>query len=139
MTSALLHFRDHFWVFTGSLLLSAASVLGILCFHIYLGNLLKIPLSYGQYFFIIPLALTVSAVPLLPGGIGTGQVAFFTLFKWVGVPDPELGGTLCTLVQIYTILYNCLGAIFYLKAKRRSHSPKEKSSIGPLKVPSPCL
>ncbi|MBM4304554.1 MAG: flippase-like domain-containing protein [Deltaproteobacteria bacterium] len=139
ITSALLNFRDHFWFFTGSLLLSAASVLGILCFHIYLGSLLKIPLSFGQCFFIIPLALTVSAVPLLPGGIGTGQVAFFTLFKWMGVPDPELGGTLCTLVQIYTILYNCLGAVFYLKTKQRNHSLKEKASIAPLKAPSPCL
>ncbi|MFM8314752.1 MAG: lysylphosphatidylglycerol synthase transmembrane domain-containing protein [Deltaproteobacteria bacterium] len=139
MTHAMMNFRHHFWGFSASIALSATSVLGIIFFHIYLGNLLQIPLSYGQYFFIIPLALTVSAVPLLPGGIGTGQVAFFTLFKWMGVSDPELGGTLCTLMQIYTILYNCLGAIFYLKSKRRIPSTLGKTDLSPIGTPSPCL
>ena len=139
MTSAMIKFREHFGGFCAAIILSALSVLGIILFHIYLGNLLRVPLSIGQYFFIIPIALTVSAVPLLPGGIGTGQVAFFTLFKWMGVPDPELGATLCTLMQIYTILYNCLGAIFYLKSKRRIPSTLGKTDLSPIGTPSPCL
>ena len=139
MTSAMMKFREHLGGFCATIVLSALSVLGIILFHIYLGNLLRVPLSVGQYFFIIPIALTVSAIPLLPGGIGTGQVAFFTLFKWMGVPDPELGATLCTLMQIYTILYNCLGAIFYLKSKRRIPKSIEKTSLGHLGSPSPCL
>jgi len=96
-------------------------------------------MSYGQYFFVVPLALTVSAVPLLPGGIGTGQVAFFTLFKWMGVSDPELGGTLCTLMQIYTILFNCLGAAFYLKSKRKVPTNLPTDNFSNLGSPSPCL
>lgn len=139
ITSAMMRFRDHFWPFMATIVLSALSILGSVLFHVYLGHLLKLPLSFGQYFFIIPLAVTVSAVPLLPGGIGTGQVAFFTLFKWMGMPDPELGGTLCTIMQIYTILYNCLGAIFYLKSKRKIPTEPSKSSLSQLGTPSPCL
>lgn len=139
ITSSMMNFRAHFGTFMATILLSSLSILGSIFFHIYLGKLLKIPLSFGQYFFIIPLAVTVSAVPLLPGGIGTGQVAFFTLFKWMGVPDPELGGTLCTIMQIYTILYNCLGAIFYLKSKRKNPTATNKSVLSQLGTPSPCL
>lgn len=139
MTSSMMNFRHHFGTFMLTLFLSAVSILGAIVFHVYLGSLLHIPLSVGQYFFVIPLAVTVSAVPLLPGGIGTGQVAFYTLFKWMGVPDPELGGTLCTVIQIYTILYNCLGAVFYLKSKRKIPSETNKSALGPIGSPSPCL
>lgn len=90
----------------------------ILLFRIQ-GELIGIPLTFSQYFFVIPVALTVSAVPLLPGGIGVGQVAFFTLFQWIGLTNPGQGSTLCTAVQIYTILFNCFGAIFYVRFKRQ--------------------
>lgn len=108
--------------------LSALSILSSIIFHSIQGKLLGASLSLAQYFVIVPLAATVSAVPLLPGGIGTGQVAFFTLFKWMGIDNPELGGTLCTLIQIYTILFNCLGYIFYLRFKKTPHSSSSYSS-----------
>jgi host factor-I protein len=86
--------------------------------------------SFDQYVVLLKNTVTQmvykhaisTAVPLLPGGIGVGQVAFFTLFQWANVPNPELGSTLCTLMQVYTILFNCLGAIFYVKYKKK---PKE--------------
>ena len=139
ITQSVMVFRKHPLTILACVCLSALSVLGTVLFHCYLGSLLNIPLSYAQYFFVVPLALTVSAIPLLPGGIGTGQVAFFTFFKWMGVSDPELGGTLCTLMQIYTILFNCLGAIFYLKSKRKTSTPISTGNITNLGSPSPCL
>lgn len=111
-------YQNHLRVILISLLLSAGSILGINIFYYLQGKGLGIPMGLAQYFFVAPIAIVVSAVPLLPGGIGTGQVAFFTLFTWMGMPDPEQGSTLCTAVQIYTVLFNCLGAIFYLKFKR---------------------
>ncbi|MFM8270557.1 MAG: lysylphosphatidylglycerol synthase transmembrane domain-containing protein [Pseudomonadota bacterium] len=101
-----------------ALFLSALSIFAAIYFHSLQGQLIGASLSLVQYFAIVPLAMIASAVPLLPGGIGTGQVAFFTLFKWAGIKNPEMGGTLCTLVQIYTILFNCLGYFFYLRFKR---------------------
>jgi uncharacterized protein (TIRG00374 family) len=102
-----------------ALVLSSASILAnILLFKIQ-GNALGISLSLTQYFFVVPIALVVSAIPVLPGGLGVGQVAFYTLFQWVGASDPGQGGTLCTLIQVYTLLFNCTGAIFYLKFKKK--------------------
>jgi glycosyltransferase 2 family protein len=111
-------YQHHIRVIGVSLFLSAASIFGINIFYYLQGSALGIPMSLSQYFFVAPIAIVVSAVPLLPGGIGTGQVAFFTLFQWMGMPDPGQGSTLCTAVQIYTVLFNCLGAFFYMKFKR---------------------
>lgn len=110
-------------------LLSTLSICSSIYFYSLQGTQLGANLSLEQYFAIVPLAVTVSAVPLLPGGIGTGQIAFFTLFKWMGVSNPELGGTLCTLVQIYTILFNCIGYFFYLRFKRLPSEVKKNFSI----------
>ncbi len=139
ITDSIMTFKDQFPTVAASILLSIFSVLGTILFNIYLGNLLNINLTYAQYFFIIPLALTASAIPLLPGGLGTGQVAFFTLFKWMGAPNPELGATLCTLLQVYTILFNCSGAICYLKSKRKGTPTSSKETFSNFSSPTPCL
>jgi uncharacterized protein (TIRG00374 family) len=110
-------------------ILSTLSISSSVFFYYLQGNHLGAGLNLEQYFVIVPLAVTVSAVPLLPGGIGTGQIAFFTLFKWMGVSNPELGGTLCTLVQIYTILFNCLGYVFYLQYKKLPADLKKNFTI----------
>lgn len=115
---AILLYRSKHFTVLASVGLSALSILGtILLFRIQ-GNTIGITLDTAHYFFIVPIGLTVSAIPLLPGGIGVGQVAFFSLFQWTGASNPEQGATLCTLMQVYTILFNCVGAIFYLKYKR---------------------
>lgn len=118
LAEATLLYRHHLKVVVGCLVLSALAVVMMTLFLRYLGLKLGVELETAQYFFVVPLALTASAIPILPGGIGVGQVAFYTLFLWVGVPNPDLGGTLSTLHQIYVISFNCLGAVFYLRYKR---------------------
>lgn len=108
-------------------LVSAVSFTTMILFFKFEGNMLGIDMGLGQYFFVIPLAMVASAIPLLPGGIGVGQVAFFTLFQWVGYPTPDQGGALCTLFQIYTILFNCLGAFFYIRFRRKPQEAKTSS------------
>jgi glycosyltransferase 2 family protein len=118
-------YRQHRPVVGWAIFLSAISIFGTTLLYSLQGNNLGIETDFAHYFFVVPVGLTISAVPLLPGGIGVGQVAFFTLFKWTGMPNPEQGATLCTLLQVYTILFNCLGAVFYLKFKRK---PREMTS-----------
>jgi len=118
--AALLLYRKHFKVIFFGMIFSAFNILSITLLFAYLGNALGIELALSKYFFVVPLGLVATGVPLLPGGIGVGQVAFFTLFSWAGLSNPELGGTLCTLWQIYFILFNCTGAFFYFKFKRRN-------------------
>lgn len=117
--SALLY-RNHAGTILWATLLSAISILGVNLFFSQLGGYIGIPMDLPHYFFVVPLALVASAVPLLPGGIGTGQVAFYTLFLWMGMSNPDQGGTLCTVYQIYSILFNCLGAVFYFRFKRKA-------------------
>lgn len=112
-------YRHHMGTVLGALALSAASIFGNTVMFKLLGDTLGIPLSLTHYFFVVPIGLTVSALPLLPGGIGVGQVAFFTLFQWAGLQNPEQGATLCTLVQVYTVLFNCIGAFFYVRFRRQ--------------------
>ncbi|MBY0370072.1 flippase-like domain-containing protein [bacterium] len=119
---ATMLYRNHLRAVLASLALSATSIFGMTLLFKILGDALGIPLALSQYFFVVPIGLTVSAAPLLPGGLGVGQVAFYTLFQWAGLENPEQGATLCTLIQIYTILFNCIGAFFYVRF-RRSPSP----------------
>lgn len=119
MFDATFQYHRHGGIIASAVLLSFISILGMNLLYFFQGQALDVDLSIAQYFFIVPVAMTVTAVPLLPGGIGVGQVAFFTLFQWIGSKSPEQGATLCTLLQIYTILFNFTGIFFYLRFKRR--------------------
>ena len=119
LAEGTLAYRGEVRVVGQSLLLSAISIFGMNLLYKVQGDLLGIPMDLAHYFFIVPITMVVSAVPILPGGIGVGQVAFYKLFQWCGMANPEQGATLCTVMQIYTILFNCTGAVFYLKFKRQ--------------------
>lgn len=125
---ALLLYRNEVPTVLKSVLFSALNVLLLSSLWAIHGMAMGIEITLAQYFFIVPVGLTVSAIPLLPGGIGVGQVAFFTLFSWLGVKNPEQGGTLCTLLQVHLILFNCLGAYFYLRFK--SSRPVKELATG---------
>lgn len=125
LDSALLY-RDHLRPIILATFVSALSVLCLNLLFYFLGRSIGIPMDLPHYFFVVPLAMTASAIPLLPGGIGTGQVAFYTLFKWMQMGDPDQGSTLCTVYQVYTILFNCMGAFFYLRFKKQPRSTNSK-------------
>lgn len=128
-------YRDHLSTMLLAAVLSAVSFTAMIVMYKVEGNALGIEMGLGEYFFVIPLAVTVSAVPLLPGGIGVGQVAFFKLFEWSGYADPQQGATLCTLIQFYTILFNCLGAVFYVFFPRRTGSESFQEGEAPSEKP----
>lgn len=118
ITEALLLYRKHTGTVVIAIGLSALSILGTTLLFSIQGSSSGIQMDLAHYFFVVPIGITVSAVPLLPGGIGVGQVAFYTIFQWTGA-NPEQGATLCTLMQVYTLVFNFCGGIFYLKYKRQ--------------------
>lgn len=123
-------YRKHLRTLLLALVLSAINIFSIISLFMIQGASLGIDMELSKYFMVVPIGITVSAIPLLPGGIGVGQVAFFKLFQWLGASNPELGGTLCTLMQVYVMMFNCIGAVFYLKYKRRPKEiPETLSSI----------
>lgn len=119
---AILLYRKKLPTILGGIAFSFLNVLGVTLLFYFLGRHLGIELELSKYFFVVPLGLVASGIPLLPGGIGVGQVAFFTLFQWSGLANPEQGGTLCTLYQIYFVLFNCTGSLIYLRFKRKNRS-----------------
>jgi uncharacterized membrane protein YbhN (UPF0104 family) len=119
-------------LFGKSLFLSFLGLSSYIFFCILVGQGLGIQMPMRAYFMIVPLGLVASALPFLPLGIGVGQVAFYHLFLWCNYPDPSQGSTLCTAIQCYGILFNCLGIFFYFRFKSKQElNPK----LGEVHIP----
>jgi len=126
---AALLYRRHAKIILYSIALSTLSVFVSILLYQFLGDALGINLTLTHYLFLVPIVMIVSAIPLLPGGIGLGQVAFFTLFQWMGSLEPDKGGALCSVFQVYVLLFNCLGAIFYFKYKHEGQIAPRKQEF----------
>lgn len=70
-------------------------------------------------FVVVPLGLLVTAIPIMPAGVGTGHVAFSGLFHFLG---SERGADLFSLFILSQLVTGCLGGLVYLRF--RSHEPR---------------
>jgi uncharacterized protein (TIRG00374 family) len=70
-------------------------------------------LTLNMFFFVIPLGLIATAVPVSPGGVGVGQAVFLALFTWYQGSQSTLGPTLITINQVVMAIFSCFGAVFY--------------------------
>lgn len=77
-----------------------------------------------RFFFLIPLGLIATAIPVSPGGIGVGQAVFLALFTWYGGLEPSLGPTLITIYQVMTALISLIGAVLYFMRKSHGAVPE---------------
>lgn len=81
------------------------------------------PPSFLIFFALCCFGFVASALPIMPGGIGVGQYAFYALFAPI---SPELGQstiTAITTLQIFLLLYAIVGGIIF------SLNPKNKKEI----------
>ena len=69
-------------------------------------------------YVVVPLGLLVTAIPVAPGGIGTGNIAFLYFFHLLG---SERGGDIYSLVALSNILIGAIGGVVYFRFK--SHDP----------------
>lgn len=67
--------------------------------------------SFLQYFALVPVANIVSAVPLMPGGWGLGELIYRFLFDLVGA-TPALGVAVSVFFRICQTLLGLLGGLF---------------------------
>lgn len=75
-------------------------------------------LALSAYFFLVPVGLVTTSLPLSPGGVGVGQAAFYFLFHlYTGQPTQE-GPTAITALQITQFVWGLFGAYFYLRSGR---------------------
>lgn len=73
-------------------------------------------LSVRLLYVVVPLGLLVTAIPVMPAGVGTGHVAFAYLFKLL---DSEAGGNVFSLFALTNILVGMIGGIVYLRFKAK--------------------
>jgi glycosyltransferase 2 family protein len=77
-------------------------------------------LDIKTLFFIVPIGLITTAIPLAPAGLGIGQAAFLKLFEWsLGYPS-TIGADAITIVQVLSITIFSAGAYFYLAYKKKN-------------------
>ena len=82
------------------------------------------------YVYAVPLSFIFMAIPIAPGGIGTGQVAALGLFSWGLGQETQVGPAVVSAFQVIGILWGLLGVIFYLQIKtdfKNSLSNRDKS------------
>lgn len=100
-----------------TLLLSLFSNGLVVLFFWQIGLLLQDHLSLWQHLLLDPLALSLNAVPLTPGGIGMAEGAFAMLFEQAGSHLGAMLAIIGRIVQYLVIL--CLGGITVLFYKRK--------------------
>ncbi|MCP4297111.1 MAG: flippase-like domain-containing protein [Proteobacteria bacterium] len=66
--------------------------------------------------FIMPIGLISTAIPISPGGIGVGHMAFESLYSIVGISG---GANIFNLYIIIQLLVNLCGGFVYLGYKRK--------------------
>lgn len=76
---------------------------------------LEVPLSLSTVYFAVPLGMMVSAAPIAPAGIGVGQVAMFSFFQMLNAPDPNIGTTGITVIQLMLFAWGILGSYYYIR------------------------
>ncbi len=113
----LRHYQGHGSAVAGALLLSAfmhilVSTGGIL-FARALGEG-SIPAS--SVFVVVPLGFLVTAIPIMPAGVGTGHAAFSALFKLIG---SERGADIFNLYILVQLISSGIGGLVYLRFRAR--------------------
>jgi len=68
----------------------------------------------------VPLGLLVTAIPVLPAGVGTGHVAFAYLFQLFG---SQRGADVYTLLALTNIFIGALGGLVYLRFRAKDPLP----------------
>lgn len=77
----------------------------------------NVPLA--AFMFVIPIGFLATALPISPGGIGVGQMAFFYLFNIVLQRRTEIGSLTITAFQAFNLAYGLIGALLYVFVRDR--------------------
>ena len=105
-----------------SVALQSSVVLMSLCLaHALLGE----PFHWPTFFFVIPVANVLVALPINPpGAVGTAEAIYGKLFEYAGVPH---GALLCVLQRFTFVLWALFGLVFYLRRRANINEAVEEA------------
>jgi hypothetical protein len=78
--------------------------------------------------FLVPLGFLATALPVSPGGIGVGQVAFAELFRIASNGAYDFGANAYTVFQAVQILGSLCGFVFYLAQRQEIRAMTESAA-----------
>ena len=112
-------YRDQHKYLTWALLLSFINhAMNITAFYIITRALGFDLLGVYAYFFIVPIGMITTAIPITPAGIGIGQAAFLKLFEWSLGAKTTVGADAITIWQALSIIIFMIGGYFYITYRR---------------------
>lgn len=114
-----LKIRTLSWVFSTSLV---AQVLSISFIYVVVRQFTESPPSFLIFFPLACFAFMASAIPVTPGGIGFGQVAFYTIFS---VIDKDVANSVVigvSLMQFFQLIYSLPGAYLFMTSRKKYES-----------------
>lgn len=115
------HYHNHRWTVVKALLLSMMIQICIgWVVAQYAVTLGETGLNQLAIYVIVPLGVLVTAIPILPGGVGTGHAAFFALFKLIGC---SRGADIFSMYVLVQIAFGLVGGLFYLPYKAAGAAP----------------
>jgi uncharacterized protein (TIRG00374 family) len=77
---------------------------------------------------VVPLGMLLTAIPIAPAGVGTGNIAFFYFFQLIG---SSRGADIFSLVALSNILLGAVGGLVYFRFRSASHpSAEELPALG---------
>lgn len=72
-------------------------------------------LLFFHYLFLAPIAFTLNAIPLSPGGFGSGEIFVYKLFKLFGSIN---GANILAMFHVSTIVFSFIGLLLYIFNKK---------------------
>jgi len=83
-------------------------------------------LGFAHYIFLAPLALILNAIPIGPGGMGSGEALVESLFMLFGSRN---GSEIMVVFHIALVLISLIGFMIYIKGKREFGLALKKDMI----------
>jgi glycosyltransferase 2 family protein len=119
---AVCRYRHHKTLFAASFLISVTGHLAtILNFTLSAAALGYTSINAAYFFFLTPIGLLTTAIPISPAGIGVAQGAFALLFATINAAKAGINIiSMCQVIQISVFL---LGIFFWLGNRDRKQIP----------------
>ena len=120
---ALRHYHSHratvLQVLGISVIIHLAVGAGFLFYAYALG---ETQLSLLSLYIIVPIGLLITAIPVLPAGVGTGHAAFLWLFGLLGC-QKGAGANIFSIYALSQIVVGVIGGLIYLRFRGTEPAP----------------
>lgn len=116
---AFRHFQHHKRVLLYTIMISISIHISLAVLFLNIAQFMGKSVAFTDQLLIMPLGLITTAIPLAPGGIGIGHVAFDNLYRMIGISGGVDIFNMLVTVQLTVLL---LGGIPYLLMRKQSGS-----------------